>query len=385
MTKIITATNNPNLNEELKKEKNVQVLFKDIFYKEGILEILEKDIEIDYIIIDENLSGEIELNNLIEKILEKNKNIKIIITIKKENKNKININNKKIIKIFYEGKINLQKIKKNNKNYKEMNRKNKNDFQEKISSLKNMKENYFIKPKEKNENGKIISVFGERQVGKSIFIINLAYYLKGKHCKILLVDLNQENPSLFSSFGCKKFNKIRLKKRKKVKKKQAQISKRFLVKYVNRKVLEKKIVRVNRNIDLLSYTKIINFNFIEKVKKNYDYLIIENHLKKNKKLNKKIIKNSYKNILIIKPNLQGIKNSKKIIEKIKLNNNFKIIINDVNKYSIDEKIIKNIFGYFKIIGEIKHKNIYDDLINKNFKNIKYKYLKREFERIGEQL
>ena len=61
MKKIITAVNNPNLNEELKKEKEVEILFKDIQYKEGILEILEnKKIEIDYIIIDENLTGEIK-------------------------------------------------------------------------------------------------------------------------------------------------------------------------------------------------------------------------------------------------------------------------------------------------------------------------------------
>ena len=41
MKKIITALNNPNLNEELKKENDVKILFKDIQYKEGIIEILE--------------------------------------------------------------------------------------------------------------------------------------------------------------------------------------------------------------------------------------------------------------------------------------------------------------------------------------------------------
>ena len=117
MKKIITALNNPNLNEELKKENDVKILFKDIQYKEGIIEILEnKKIEIDYIIIDEKLPGEIKLEKLIEKIIEKNKKIKIIITLKKENKNKINLNNKNIIKIYYEKNINLEKLK-NYNNY----------------------------------------------------------------------------------------------------------------------------------------------------------------------------------------------------------------------------------------------------------------------------
>ena len=86
--KIITAINNPKLNDELKNEKNIEIICKDIFYKEGILEILENEINIDYIIINSQLEGEIKLNKLIEKIIEKNEKIKIIILIKKENKNK---------------------------------------------------------------------------------------------------------------------------------------------------------------------------------------------------------------------------------------------------------------------------------------------------------
>ena len=85
--KIITAINNPKLNDELKNEKNIEIICKDIFYKEGILEILENEINIDYIIINSQLEGEIKLNKLIEKIIEKNEKIKIIILIKKENKN----------------------------------------------------------------------------------------------------------------------------------------------------------------------------------------------------------------------------------------------------------------------------------------------------------
>ena len=111
MIKIITAANNPNLHEELKNENNIKIVGRDIQYKEGILELLENNIEVNYIIIDENLPGEIELNKLIEKILEKNKKITIIILIKKENKNKINLNNKNLIKIYYEKDINLDKLK----------------------------------------------------------------------------------------------------------------------------------------------------------------------------------------------------------------------------------------------------------------------------------
>lgn len=150
MKKIITAMNNPKLNEELKNEFDIKILFKDIQYKEGILEILEnKKIEIDYLIIDENLPGEIKLEKLIEKIIEKNEKIKIIITIKKENKNKINLEDKKIIKIYYEKDINFNKLK-NYNNYQNLSKEN---------IIKNNIRNKLKNKKIKINNSKIINFF----------------------------------------------------------------------------------------------------------------------------------------------------------------------------------------------------------------------------------
>ena len=126
-------------------------------------------------------------------------------------------------------------------------------------------------------------------------------------------------------------------------------------------------------MDLIFYNKIINFNLIKKLEKNYNYILLENYFNKNNLLNKKIINNSEKNILIINPNLLGIKNGKKIIEKNKLNknNNLKILINNYNKNSIDEEIIKNIFKENKIIGKINYEIEYEKIINTNFKNINF--------------
>ena len=113
MKKIITAINNPRINNELKSiNKNIKVIGKDIQYKEGILELLEKNKNIDYIILLENLLGKINLFNLLKKINKINKNIKIILLIKKNNykKNKSIIKNKNIIKIFYTNEIKIEII-----------------------------------------------------------------------------------------------------------------------------------------------------------------------------------------------------------------------------------------------------------------------------------
>ena len=55
MKKIITALGNENINNELEKEKDIEIILNDIQYKEGILEILEKYQDIDYIILDSSL------------------------------------------------------------------------------------------------------------------------------------------------------------------------------------------------------------------------------------------------------------------------------------------------------------------------------------------
>ena len=108
MIKIITALDNPKINNELKNDKNIEIIGKNIFYKEGILEIIEREKIINYIIIDYNLPGELTLEEIIRKINKNNKKIKIIILLKKENK----INLKNIKKIYYEKNIDINEIKK---------------------------------------------------------------------------------------------------------------------------------------------------------------------------------------------------------------------------------------------------------------------------------
>lgn len=357
MKKIITAMNNPNINKELKKEKNVEILCKDIQYKEGILEILEnKKLEINYIIIDEKLPGQIEIEKLIEKILEKNKKIKIIITIKKENKNKVNFSNINIIKIYYEKNINLEKI----KNYNE----DKNLYN-------NILKNKLINKKIENNNSKIINFFGERQVGKTLTIFNISNFLSNQKYKILIIEFNSENPCIKGIFKYKIKNNTKKIKSKKVLIKKFIKNKKYKIKYLNSKILDKFKIKINKNIDIIFYNKIINIKLIKKIEKNYDFIFIENYLNKNNLKNKEIINNSKENILIIEPNLLGIKNSKKIIEKNKLykNNNLKIIINNYNKNSIDINIIKNIFNKNQIISKIAYEVEYEKIINSNFKNV----------------
>ena len=374
MIKIITAMNNPKINDELKKEKNIELICKDIFYKEGILEILENEININYIIINSELPGEIKLNNLIEKILEKNEKIKIIILIKKENKNNFykikndkkdikdnnieiikDIKNKNIIRIFYKNEIKIEQLKKYNQ-------------------IKNNNENN-KEPNNKKIKNKTIIFFGVRQVGKSIIILGITKSIEKNNKKILLIEVNKKESDLLLILSKNKNNKKNLI----IKKQKIKKYKKTHKKYLNKnkiKIIQNLIVKINKNIDIISYKKIINFNIIKKLEKKYEYIFIEINSEKN---SKKIINNIDKKILIIRPNIVGIKNAKKIIEKNKINK-YKIIINNYNKYSINTEIIEKIFKE-KIIGKIKYNQEYDKIINNNFKISKenVKNLIKEFQ------
>ena len=73
------------MNNILKEEKEFQILKDDIFYREGILEFLEENKNIDIIIIYEKLYGDINIIKLIKSIKKINNEIKIVFIL--ENKN----------------------------------------------------------------------------------------------------------------------------------------------------------------------------------------------------------------------------------------------------------------------------------------------------------
>ena len=65
MNKIVTAIGNKNINLKLKQEEKIEVIGEDIQYEDGILELLEKEININFLIISEEIVNKNKLINLI--------------------------------------------------------------------------------------------------------------------------------------------------------------------------------------------------------------------------------------------------------------------------------------------------------------------------------
>lgn len=356
MKKIITAIDNPALNKKLKNEDNFKIIGKDIQYKEAILEILEKENNVDIIIIKESIPGEIKLEELIKKIKEINKKVKLYFIFEKEDFEKEKICKKYKIKyIYYDKTINLDSITKiiNNNEIKIKNNKNievtKNNNKIKKEILKNKIEN-------KKTINKIIIISGNNKSGKSIISILVSFYLSEKNKKVLLIDFNFKN------------NKIK-------------------------KILKNKKQNNNFNIEdgknLLIDKKNVNVKKLEEFNRKYNYVIICLHNNIYYNIRKQIIEKSDKILIITEGNLLGIKQIQGVLELYikklkKQKESLHIVVNKKNKDTINKKIIEDSLNNVKIINEINFDNKYillNDNFIKNKKILEKKIIKNNINKI----
>ena len=338
MKKVITALLNKTVNEKLKQYNEIKILINDIQYQEGIIEALEINNEIDFIILSELLPGEYNLKGLVEKIKTIKKEIEIIIILEKENKELENyLFSKGNIYIFYNNKIEIKEIaqliinknqneelkkeinelKKIILNKKEEDYKNKNQeikldkiineeeknieitedeiikinqeienkYIENINknNLTNKIINLFIKNKNKKECRTII-ISGIAGVGKSVFTINLSKALKKQKNKILIIDFDFLNNSIKTLLGIKN-NKIKntnmnskIEKINKNDNYKVLWNQNFYNNQNNKKEINNLIIKVNSKIDLISE---INSLFLNNEINDLELLKIVKQLENN--------------------------------------------------------------------------------------------------------
>lgn len=401
MKRIVTALGNPILNDELKKYKDFEIMINDIQYQEAIIEFLEIEKNIDYIILNEILPGTISIEDLINRIRIINKNIQIIIILEKQNKELESfLFSKKIFNIFYNNMVEINDIVKILKNKKQNSKKIEQDIEmlkdiilkdstinKKLNKVKFKQE---LKDELKYKN-KMYCILGNSGVGKSIFSVCFSNYLINNKNKILIIDFDILNNSIHTILGTKKYSK-------KVKEKLIQNH----IDNINDFNFKDLIIRANKNVDLLTGIDILfnseeNINeiklleIIKQMKNKYDYIIVDTSSECFFKYNKILIENSDKNIFLLEGNLLEITKAKRLLEMYEKNwkinpKKMSIIINKYNKNSVDEKVIKNIFSKYEIIGKIRMSNLYNLVINKNNTNL-YKNREniKEYKKIGENI
>lgn len=364
MIKIITALGNPSLNNELKKYEEFNVIGNDIMYFDGVLEFLELNSEIDYLILGEIIDIN-NLNDFIDKVINNNRKIKIIVVINKKNKKIEDILLKKgILDIFYDD-IEISEIVNflKTKNIEYLNIELRSEINN-LKKLLNEKNNKKISKNKKiilnNQENKIIGITGARGIGKTSFCVMLANSLKNK--KVLIIDFDLINSQINDIYN-KKFE-------------YAKIDELNINNY---------IFNVHNNIDILIglnisyyYNKLNLENFkikINNIREKYDYILIDTYSEYNFDKNKYILNMADEIFLLTGLNKLEINKTRKLIniliKKWQINNKkINIIYYKFNilEYLINKKIInKNIFENIKIIGKIKNEILFFYNIKNNYK------------------
>lgn len=339
MKKLIIATENEKLINKIKKLNNIKIICKDLQYREAILEVLEKNKNIDFIIINERIPGEINIEDLIKKIKIINSKINIIFFLEKEDTNKKNKLKKLGIKNIY---IN--------------NEKNQN-------KIINMIEENKIKNNKKDikKNNKIIVISGENKSGKTTIINLLIINLIEKNKKILVINLNNRIEKNYLILLGKKY----IKNKKELKNIEIKINKNLYFIYKIKQIYKKKPKeKIRQEIK----------NTFENYNQKYDYILVDIGKNSNQFFTQEIVEKSNKRIIVIDKNFLGIKEIKSLIyqkedKDLKSKESLHIIQNKYYFNSISHSIIKNIFGKSIKISKI--------LYNKKYKNLAKKILKNE--------
>ena len=197
MQRILTALDNPDLHNRLKNIKGFYVYENDIQYKEGIIDILKIDKNFNVVIIYENLSGEIDIQNLIKEIKNLNSKIKIVFILESKNKKLEKIlYNENIKNIFYNNEINFKEFinKLRNINFSEEQNLKKEIKRLKQELEKNKKINFNKENIQNLDNTeKIIFIIEDRfeevkKYNKIISFIKEKYLIEDKKINIMFVE-----------------------------------------------------------------------------------------------------------------------------------------------------------------------------------------------------
>lgn len=295
--RIITALLNTQVNNELSKDEEIEVIEKDLLYQDAVLEIIESNSNIDYLLLNENLPGD-SLNEFINKI-EAIQQIKIILFVDKI-KEKQNQFQNQIYKIYENGEVSLDEIKDiiKQKNYTyELEREIRN-LRRIIEEKDKGKEKFIFSKLIKIENQKeykrqckIISIAGFSSFFKTNFIINLIKHIKNK--KIIFINMEildyEKEEKIISELN----DNIKIEKASK------------LLFHNNKKITKEEVKRI-----------------ISQYQKNYDYIIVNNSAECFFELNKTILELANKILFIVEKNIKDIKISNNLLKIYE--NNWKI-------------------------------------------------------------
>lgn len=306
--------------------------------------------EINLLVLSETLIGEYEIKEFVSKVLEINKELEIIFILEDENLSLRKFLEKRgVSKIYLEDDIDVDTI---------LNQilevKPNQSINLEIEELKK------IISKEQNKkfskNSKVIAISGNYGSGKSLITSLLGKSANRTGTKTVIIDFDIINSSINTIFRIKKYKT-----------------------YESRGDIECFITHISTNLDvfcgidaLFTEENKISFEKVEKLiadlKDVYDLILIDTSSETTLKFMKVVLTNVDKIIFLLEPNLLEIKKAENLLE-IYIEDweihpkRIELLLNKVNANSVDQDVLKEIFGKFKIVGKINFSFKFTELAN----------------------
>lgn len=350
MKKVITAIGSNNLNYNLRENKEIEVIGNDIPYQDGVLDILKGNSDITTLVLCEELIGEYEIKDFINKIFEINQKLEIIFIMEDENMYlKRFLEKNGIYKIYINEEYETYDIANDILNQNPSQKLNL-EIEELKKIVKNEKRKNLFK------KSKVIAISGNYGSGKSLITALLGKSAKKSGIKTIIIDFDIINNSINTIFRIKKYKE-----------------------YQKEGDINCFITHISTNLDVfcgidaffteenkISFEKVENM--LSNLRERYDLILIDTSSETNLKFTKIIFMNVDKIIFLIEPNLLEIKKVENLldiyIEDWEVNHKkIDILFNKVNGNSVDQDILKEIFDKFNIIGKISFSTKFTELAN----------------------
>ena len=397
MKKVMTAINHPVINQYFRNNgSDFIVEYDDIQYQEGLLEILRNSIP-DALVLNEQLPGSFDRRTLIEEIRQIDKYFKIIIIVAKEDREFSNyLSSKGIFDILINDQAEIssliEAINREDKVIVKVKKEIPVEVQEELQTLKKLvrekpkviKKNVILEPALQIQRQEIIVVSGTGSTGKSDLVTQMSVTLtKNSKAKVLVIDLDVENPSLDLFFGIPKEplnveTDLGSGKNSCLNHMVDSIDKnRFDSNVFDELVIKHKKLN-NLHILTGSYSLYVTRNILNetyynailnKAKELYDFIFIDVNSSVFFESHRFAITNASKIFFAVEGNCSSLRRALQMLdiytniwevrsEKIQL------IVNKYNQYSLDKEVIKEIVGSYKICQYIKYDSKHEEYLNK---------------------
>lgn len=383
--RIVTGIGSESL-VQLLKEKGIQIT-EDIPYQEGILEYIAEN-SVDLLLLSDDLQGEEDKYFFVEKLLELQKKVKIVMILtEKDESYKKFLFKKGVYDVFVDGESSLEDLcsaitKESASSVQKL------DLRQKIVKL----EYELEKEKKKAQNGNTRVKFQKQQVitfsglgstGKSTILTQIAAFLaKNSTAKVLAIDFDVIHANLHQFFGVNREPE----KPAYILPQEKNSSLNYMIDAIDKKIFdttlfEKYLVKSKQfeNLSILTGNRSIPISrsvlnqeyyklILEKAKELYDFILIDVSGNIFVDAMQFAMMNSNKIFMITEGTYLSIERTYRFIKEFLPvwdipECKVEVLVNKFHKKSLDKNIINEIFKNICVAGYISFSEDYDDSMN----------------------